>query len=72
MSLHTLVSVIGAAAALVAAVCWLYSALIEVPNNIDTIVQELQRISYWNGWAAAASCVAAFFGFLSFGLSALQ
>jgi hypothetical protein len=40
-------------------------ARIEVPNNIDTIVQELQRIGYWNGWAATASCVAAAFICLS-------
>jgi hypothetical protein len=34
-----------------AAVLWFNSARIEVPDNIDTIVQELQRIGYWNGWA---------------------
>jgi hypothetical protein len=39
--------------------CWFYSAWIEVPNNIDTIVGELQRIGYWNGFAAGASCAAA-------------
>jgi hypothetical protein len=49
--------VIGAAVALIAAACWFYSARIEVPNNIDTIVGELQRIG--NGWAAGASCAAA-------------
>jgi hypothetical protein len=32
-----------------------------VPDNIDTIVGELQRISRWNGWAASASCIAAIF-----------
>jgi hypothetical protein len=29
-----------------AAVLWFNSARIEVPDNIDTIVQELQRIGY--------------------------
>ena len=42
---------------MIAAACWFYSARIEVPNNIDTIVGELQRIG--NGWAAGASCAAA-------------
>ena len=50
---------IGAAVALIAAACWFYSARIEVPNNIDTIVGELQRIGYWNGLAAGASRIAA-------------
>jgi hypothetical protein len=40
---------------------WFKSARIEVPDNIDT-VQGLQRIGYWNGWAALSSCFAAFLG----------
>ena len=61
MSVHYFANVIGTIAALIAAACWLYSARIEVPNNIDTIVGELQRISEWSGWAAVASGLAAIF-----------
>lgn len=48
--------------ALLAAGFWLRSALIKVPNNIDTIVDELQRIGSWNSMAAFASCAAALLG----------
>jgi hypothetical protein len=33
--------------------------LINVPNNIDTVVGELQRIGKVNAWAAEAALVAA-------------
>ena len=65
MNLRFPVSLIGAAAAFVSATCWTISARIEVPNNIDTIVQELQHVGYWNSVAATASCVAAIFTCLS-------
>jgi hypothetical protein len=65
------INAIIAVASFIAAACWLRSALIQVPNNIDTIVEELQRIGYWNGLAAAAACVAAFFTSLSLGWGAL-
>jgi hypothetical protein len=35
------------------------ASLIEVPDNIDTIVGELQRIGRLNAWAAVAALVAA-------------
>jgi hypothetical protein len=41
-----------------AAIFWLRSAPIEVPDNNDALVQELQRIAWWNSWAAWASVVA--------------
>jgi hypothetical protein len=41
-----------------AAMLWLRGAFIAVPNNLDTIVQELQRIGHWNAAAAVCSCVA--------------
>ena len=56
--LHTIIRVIVAVAAMTAAVLWFNSARIEVPDSIDTIVQELQRVGYWNGWAARCSCFA--------------
>jgi hypothetical protein len=46
----SVVNAITAVASAVAASCWLRSALIQVPDNIDTIVGELQRIGYWNTW----------------------
>jgi len=48
-----------AAAGLVAAVLWSKSAGIKVPNNIDTMVPHLQRIGFWNAWAAGWSCLTA-------------
>ena len=54
--LHTIVRVIVAGAAMTAAVLWFNSARIEVPDSIDTIVQELQRVGYWNGWALFLLC----------------
>jgi hypothetical protein len=48
-----------AIALLFAAAFWLRSALIKVPDNIDTIVDELRRIGHWNSLAALASCAAA-------------
>jgi hypothetical protein len=56
---HTMVHWAQAAAALVAAVLWSRSAGMKVPNNIDTMVPELQRIGFWNAWAAGWSCLTA-------------
>jgi hypothetical protein len=66
------VSAIGSVAAFVAAACWLYSATIQVPDNIDAIMQELHRIGRWNSAAAVASCVAALLGCLAFILNVLD
>ena len=60
--LHLVIRVIAATAAFLAAIFWIRSAVIEVPNNIDTIVGELQRIAWWNAIAAVSACVAALFG----------
>jgi hypothetical protein len=54
--------IIGVLAALAAAGLWLRTSVIDVPNNIDTIVGELQRMGRWNAWAAFASFVAALCG----------
>jgi hypothetical protein len=55
----TIVTSVGLVASLAAAGFWLWGSLIEVPNNIDTIVGELQRIGRLNAWAALAALVAA-------------
>jgi hypothetical protein len=55
----TIVTSVGLVASLAAAGFWLLGSLIEVPNNIDTIVGELQRIGRLNAWAALAALVAA-------------
>ena len=49
---------VSSPAALVAAVLWSKSAAIKVPNNIDA-VPDLQRIGFWNAWAAGWSCLTA-------------
>jgi len=54
--------IIGVLAALAAAGLWLRASVIDVPNNIDTIVGELQRMGRWNASAAFASFVAALCG----------
>jgi hypothetical protein len=56
------IRVLTAIAALIAAGLWLRSALIDVPDNIDTIVGELQRVGWWNSKAALASRAAALLG----------
>jgi hypothetical protein len=53
------VTSIGLVASLAAAIFWLWGSLISVPDNIDTMVGELQRIGRVNAWAALAALVAA-------------
>ena len=53
-----IIGAVGVVASILAAAFWHRSALIEVPDNIDTIVQELQRISWWNSAAAQGAFVA--------------
>jgi hypothetical protein len=64
MDWHLIVRILTAVAAFVAAVLWFVSSSIEVPDNVDTFIGVLQRIGYWNSWAARASCVAALLGAL--------
>jgi hypothetical protein len=72
MSLHTVVRVLEALAALAAAALWAVSAGLDVHNDIDTIVPELQRIGYWNGWAALCSCLAASLGVLDICITLIE
>jgi len=53
------ITLLGVTASLLAAGLWLWGSLIDVPNNIDTIVGELQRIGRVNAWAAMAAVLAA-------------
>ena len=57
-TIDKIIGAIGALASILAAVFWLRSALLDVPDNIDTIVRELQRIGWWNSAAAWAAVVA--------------
>jgi hypothetical protein len=54
-----IVTSVGLVASLAAAGFWLWGSILEVPDNIDTIVGELQRIGRLNAWAAMAALVAA-------------
>jgi hypothetical protein len=58
-TIDKVVALAGLLASLAAAALWLWGSLIEVPNNINTIVGELQRIGRMNAWAAVAALVAA-------------
>lgn len=53
------IGIIGAASSFAAAILWLRASLMAVPDNIDTFIYELQRISRWNAYAAWAAVVAA-------------
>ena len=55
----TIATPIGIAASLIAAVLWLWASLLKVPDNIDTFIPALQRISRLNAWAAFAASIAA-------------
>jgi hypothetical protein len=61
-----IVGIIGVASTAGAAAFWLWSSLIEVPDNIDTFIGELQRIGQVNSWAAMCACVAALCGTYAF------
>ena len=54
----TIPGMISAIAALIAGVCWFYSASIKVPDNQDTFISALQRAGAWNRAAAFADGVA--------------
>lgn len=54
-----IVSGVGAVAALFAAVLWFYASIIQVPDNIDTFIAALQRVSRVNAYGAMFATVAA-------------
>ena len=61
-----LIAVVGIAASLLVAGLWLWASLIAVPDNIDTIVAELQRVGRISAGAAGAAMVAAMCAAYSF------
>ena len=58
-TLDTVIKGFAVLAAIAAAGCWLYASLIPVPDNIDTFIAELQRISRWNAYAAGTAAIGA-------------
>jgi hypothetical protein len=59
ISVNGAVASVGVISSLAAAVLWFYASYVEVPDNIDTFIGELQRISRWNARAAVAAGIAA-------------
>ena len=51
---------VGAGSSIGAAGFWLWASLIPVPNNQDTFIEVLQRISGINAIAATCAAVASF------------
>ena len=58
----TIISGFGAVAALFAAGFWFRASILEVPDNIDTFIGELQRISRINACGGLSATVAAIRG----------
>jgi hypothetical protein len=62
MRMNVILPVSAAIASLVAAVYWLLASLVPVPDNIDTLVSELQRAARLNSYGALAASIAATLG----------
>ncbi len=62
----TTIAGIGTVAALVAAVFWFRSSMITVPDNMDTFIDELQRISRFSAYGATSAGIAAICGAIVF------
>ena len=62
----TTIAGIGTVAALVAALFWFWSSMITVPDNINTFIGKLQKISRLSAYAAMAAGVAAICGAIVF------
>ena len=54
-----ILNLIGAASALIAAGLWFRSTTVSMPDRLDDIAAELQRVGRWNAWAAGATCISA-------------
>jgi len=63
-------NLIGAVSALVAAGLWFRSTTVSMPDRLDAIAVELQRVGRWNAWAAGATCNSALSQCLHFLFSA--
>jgi hypothetical protein len=66
MRLDIIVGALGVLTAFAAAVFWLWVFLIPVPENLDTFIGDLQRISQINGYGAGCACAAALCGAYAF------
>jgi hypothetical protein len=54
-----IINLIGAVSALIAAGLWFRSTRVSMPDRLDDIAEELQRVGRWNAWAAGATCISA-------------
>jgi hypothetical protein len=54
-----IINLIGAVSALIAAGLWFRSTTVSMPDRLDAIAEELQRVGRWNAWAAGATCISA-------------
>jgi hypothetical protein len=61
-----IVRIVGCLSSLAAAGFWWYASILPVPDNIDTFIEGLQRISRWNSYAAMAAGLAALCGAYEF------
>jgi hypothetical protein len=57
--MRVVINLIGALSALVAAALWFRSTTVSMPDRLDDIAEELQRVGRWNAWAAGATCISA-------------
>jgi hypothetical protein len=56
---RVVINLIGAVSAVVAAGFWFRSTTVSMPDRLDDIAVELQRVGRWNAWAAGATCISA-------------
>ena len=54
-----IINLIGAVSALVAAGLWFRATAVSMPDRLDAIAVELQRVGRWNAWAAGATRISA-------------
>ena len=54
-----IINLIGAVSALVAAGLWFRATTVSMPDRLDAIAVELQRVGPWNAWAAGATWISA-------------
>ena len=53
------INLIGAVSAVVAAGLWFRSTTVSLPDGLDAIAAELQRVGRWNAWDAGTTCLSA-------------
>lgn len=65
-TLTKVVRFVGIVAALLAAIFWFWASVVDVPEDLDTIVGALQRVSMLNAYGAMAAGVGAICGMFEF------